>query len=246
MQYPVNYISIPQGYSSKHKGLDLGWYSVIHHHQPIYAVEDGEVIYTKNQGKNSGGLVVHIRHKIGGEYYVSEYGHLKEWCVIVGQKVSRGQQIGKMGATGNVTGEHLHAGLCKGMKITYTSADQWVNPMDYFEVYPNQVVNDKAKKEYGNKIKYYTGDLTPGVYNTLYNMNIRKSPNGARTKVKECTDAMKKALVSKAPNDYAVIKKGTNITILEVVDKSKTSWGRNYSGYVCLEDINTQYCKKVK
>ena len=59
------------------------------------------------------------------------------------------------------------------------------------------------------------------------------------------TDAMKDALTRKKPNDYAVIKKGTNITILEVVEKDGAYWGKNYSGYVCLNDGSTTYCKKV-
>ena len=62
MQYPDNYISIPQGFSSKHKGVDFGWYSVLHHHQPILSVWEGEVIYSKRQ--SSGGNVIHIKHKI--------------------------------------------------------------------------------------------------------------------------------------------------------------------------------------
>jgi murein DD-endopeptidase MepM/ murein hydrolase activator NlpD len=242
MQYPVNYISIPgEGYTNKHKAIDFGWYSVLHHNQPIYSVEDGEVIYVKYQ--STGGNVIHIRHKVNGEYYVSEYGHLKDYCVVVGQQVSRGQKIGCMGATGQVSGEHLHGALCKGSKITYTSADKWVNPMGYYEVYPDQTVKKDTAERFGNKIKYYTDDI--GIYRTLYNMNIRKTPNGARVKVKECTDAMKKALTSKKPNDYAVIKKGTNFTVLGIEQKNNAKWGKNYSGYVCLEDSSTKYCKKV-
>lgn len=242
MQYPINYSSIPQGYGNGHKGIDFGWFSVLHHHQPILAVADGEVIYVKYQA--TGGNVVHIRHKINGEYFVSEYGHLLDYTVKVGQLVSRNQKIGRMGATGKVTAEHLHFGLCKGEKITYTSADKWVNPLDYLEVYSYQTVGDKAKKEYGNKIKYHKDEPERGVYKTLYNMNLRKSPNGERVKVKECTTAMKKALTSKNPNDYAIVKKGTNFTVLEVVKKDNSYWGKNYSGYICLKD-SKDYCKKV-
>jgi hypothetical protein len=56
---------------------------------------------------------------------------------------------------------------------------------------------------------------------------------------------MKKALTSKRVSDNAVIKKGTNITILDVVEKDGAYWGKNYSGYVCLNDGSTTYCKKV-
>ena len=244
MQYPINFISIPQGFSKNHKGIDFGWFSLLHHNQPILCVCDGEVIYFKKQ--KTGGNVIHIRHKINGEYYVSEYGHLKDNSITVkvGQKVSRNYQIARMGATGEVTAEHLHFGLCKGKEITYTSADEWVNPLDHLEVYSYQKVCGKALKEYGNKIKYHKEIDTKGIYCTLYNMNIRTAPNGSKVKVKNCTEAMKKVLTSKKPNDYAVIKKGINFTALDIVERSGV-WAKNYSGYICIRDNKREYCKKV-
>jgi murein DD-endopeptidase MepM/ murein hydrolase activator NlpD len=38
----------------------------------------------------------------------TQYGHLSSVGVSVGQQVTPGQQIGLSGATGNVTGAHLH------------------------------------------------------------------------------------------------------------------------------------------
>ncbi|MFC7993053.1 M23 family metallopeptidase [Streptomyces pilosus] len=38
----------------------------------------------------------------------TQYGHLSSIAVSVGQQVAAGQQIGLSGATGNVTGAHLH------------------------------------------------------------------------------------------------------------------------------------------
>lgn len=83
-----------------------------------------------------------------------------------------------------------------------------------------------------------------GIYKTLYNMNIRKIPNGAIVKVKDCTSAMKKVLTSKNPNDNAVIKKGTSFTALDIVEKNGT-WAKNYSGYICIKSGSKTYCKKV-
>ena len=70
---------------------------------PVVASGNGKVIasaYSKYNGK-----YVFIKH---GEKYVTKYLHLSKRLVKKGQKVKQGQLIGKVGATGRVTGAHLH------------------------------------------------------------------------------------------------------------------------------------------
>ena len=180
MQYPVNYIAITRPFiKGSHYGIDFGWFSVLHRGMPIYAVDDGEVVY--NQYQTSGGYVIHIRHNNG---FVSEYGHLKAGSikVKVGSKVQRGEQIANMGETGHCNGMHLHFGLYKGKSINYGTKNNFVDPMKYLELYKGQTLNDKTKKLYGNNIIVHKDDATKYVYNVDdEGLVVRKAPNGVAT-----------------------------------------------------------------
>lgn len=70
----------------------------------IAAAGDGTVILVDYMRYGYGNYV-EIDH---GGGLVTLYGHLQEVYVSMGQGVSRGQIIGKMGATGRSTGIHLH------------------------------------------------------------------------------------------------------------------------------------------
>ncbi|MFD5032168.1 peptidoglycan DD-metalloendopeptidase family protein [Streptomyces sp. NPDC058405] len=69
----------------------------------VKAVGAGTVV-TAGWGGSYGNQVV-IQHSDG---HYSQYGHMSSLSVSAGQTVSEGQQIGLSGATGNVTGPHLH------------------------------------------------------------------------------------------------------------------------------------------
>ncbi len=69
----------------------------------VYASDGGKVIYAATMG--SYGKLVKIEHDNGDITY---YAHLDSISVKVGQRVYKGQTIAKSGATGNVTGPHLH------------------------------------------------------------------------------------------------------------------------------------------
>lgn len=87
---------------------------------PLYATADGVVTHA---GWGSGyGRLVKIQHEFGIE---TRYAHMSKMRVKVGQRVSRGQRIGDMGASGRVTGVHLHYEVRVG--------GQPVNPMIYIK-----------------------------------------------------------------------------------------------------------------
>ncbi len=73
---------------------------------PIHAAAAGVVIVSKTGGWNSGyGNYVVISHPNGTQ---TLYGHTMENLVSVGDVVTQGQEIARIGLTGNTTGPHVH------------------------------------------------------------------------------------------------------------------------------------------
>lgn len=88
------------GGAARHMGIDLAGPTGT----PIYATADGVV---SESGYNNGGYgnLIKLDHGRGVE---TRYGHLSAMLVAAGQRVARGQLIGRMGSTGRSTGSHLH------------------------------------------------------------------------------------------------------------------------------------------
>jgi murein DD-endopeptidase MepM/ murein hydrolase activator NlpD len=70
----------------------------------VYCTGDGKVEEVETSGWGYGKCIV-INHGYG---YKTRYAHLSAFKVKVGQKVKRGDMIGKVGSTGKSTGPHLH------------------------------------------------------------------------------------------------------------------------------------------
>ena len=60
---------------------------------------------------NGGGYQVWISH---GSGLYTTYNHMSAITVGRGQSVARGQQVGRVGMTGNATGPHLHFEVWRG------------------------------------------------------------------------------------------------------------------------------------
>ena len=87
------------GGSDYHAGLDIAGDKG----QPIYATAAGVVTQAGYSG-SYGNLIV-VDHGFGLE---TRYGHLSGFNVQKGAHVKRGEMIGRLGATGRTTGNHLH------------------------------------------------------------------------------------------------------------------------------------------
>ena len=89
-----------RGAAAMHPGIDLSGA----HGSPIYATAEGTVL---RAGWNSGGYgnLVEVDH---GRGITTRYAHMSSILVSPGQRITRGQQLGRMGSTGRSTGTHLH------------------------------------------------------------------------------------------------------------------------------------------
>ena len=221
---------ITQGYKKGvHDGVDLvntnskgdhilGW-EVAH--------SDGVVVGTRNNctGFETGsyGNYVKLRHSNG---YYTLYAHMvyNTVKVKVGDKVKKGQVLGYMGNTGYSFGGHLHFEV-------RTPSDIKIDPTPYLDRdLPSQ---DEFQKGYD--------------YVTLDDMYVRW---GAGTKygiklVKNLTPDGKKNAYYQNPDAYAIYKKGTIYTALDVIRNEYGIWARTPSGYVCMEGISgTKYARR--
>lgn len=117
---PVDNPVITSGYGSRtdpitgasgafHRGLDFGNAMGT----PIKAIQSGKVI-TAGVHSSWGNHVV-ILH---GDGKISLYAHQSQMLVQVGDVVTGGQVIGKIGSTGDSTGPHLHLEIAKSNNLS--------------------------------------------------------------------------------------------------------------------------------
>ena len=110
-----------------HSGIDFSANEGV----SVYASGDGKVVEVETSRWGYGKMIT-IDHGYG---YKTRYAHLKNFAVRRGQKVTRGQVIGRVGRTGKSTGSHLHYEVLKN--------DVQINPMHFFY---NDLTPDQYEK----------------------------------------------------------------------------------------------------
>lgn len=100
----------------------------------ILAMADGVVLLAEEQYFS--GNAVWIDH---GQGVISMYGHLSKFAVKQGDIIKQGQKIGEVGATGRVTGPHLHLGLyIQGVAV---------DAVPFFRTDPLECIGGPTKEE---------------------------------------------------------------------------------------------------
>lgn len=200
--FPVpNSSEITQEYSAEHKAIDIAASSG----SPVYAAEDGAVSYVQiwdgsydTTGMMSYGHMVEIKHADGN---TTLYAHLSEINVQQGEKVVRGQRIGRVGSTGNSTGYHLH--------FEVITSEGKANPTDYLWTMP------------GEWIMGYAADTEAGISPTAVG-NTGKSVIHYYSLAKDTTTTVTGSL-GHLPTK--AIKSGSTEYPAYCLEKEKLIWG---------------------
>lgn len=118
--WPAPGAGISQYFRYGHYGLDINGSTG----DRIVAAASGTVTFA-GWKSNGGGYQVWVAH---GSGLYSTYNHMSSVSVGRGQRVSRGQSLGRMGSTGNSSGSHLHFEVWRG---PVWNGGQRVNPLGY-------------------------------------------------------------------------------------------------------------------
>jgi hypothetical protein len=129
-----------------HLGFDLA----VTEHVPVHAANAGTVVNASWLGIY--GNCVVIDHGMGVQ---TLYGHLMSFDVKVGDKVERGQQIGRSDSTGLAGGDHLH--------FTQLVGGRMVNPVEWWD--PHWIADriDRKLREAGVAPETQSADATKAV-----------------------------------------------------------------------------------
>ena len=192
---------ITQEYSEQHKAWDIAAVTG----SAVVAAEEGTVTYVQiwdgsydTTGMMSYGHMIQIEHPDGN---TTLYAHLSEINVQQGEKVVRGQRIGRVGSTGNATGPHLH--------FEVITSEGKADPADYLWTMP------------GEWIMGYAADTEAGISPTAVG-NTGKSVIHYYSLAKDTTTTVTGSL-GHLPTK--AIKSGSTEYPAYCLEKEKLIWG---------------------
>jgi|GEM_PF-3398462 len=143
----IGYRILDGGSPKYHRGFDIANGKI---GSAVLSIGDGSVVDIKsNPNNNSGyGICLTVRYHSAeiGNFCVI-YAHLNSYdtSLAVGSAVKKGQEIGQIGRTGNITGAHLHWQCFYGVK--YADLFNSFNPFQVLYYVENKAT--AITKEYG-------------------------------------------------------------------------------------------------
>lgn len=109
----------------------------------VYAVESGEVVYSRPSDESPGGFgdLIIIKHNYNDLYwYYSLYAHLDQRLFEDTEKVNKGEQIAISGSSGGDYPPHLHFGILEELDLSNQIENNAIHPL-YILPHTNQPEN---------------------------------------------------------------------------------------------------------
>lgn len=138
---PQNSPISPERFTGYHTGADAE-YEDVTADVPVFSASDGTVVLSRTASGYGGVFMIEIN--LNGSKHTVLYGHIRPSSLPkVGQKVTKGEQIGLLGTgySSETDGErrHLHFAILadnslniKGYVSSKSQLSSWLNPLDYY------------------------------------------------------------------------------------------------------------------
>jgi murein DD-endopeptidase MepM/ murein hydrolase activator NlpD len=165
---------------------------------PIYSIGDGIVVFARDVHLGWGNVVI-VRHAFreDGEvkYIDSLYGHLNAILVNRGQRVARGQEIGKMGTAHGQYDAHLHLEIRKNIEIGMSRSKFQKNLSNYYD--PSQFIASHRHLSGGGA--NFRVAMNTFTHDSAYHFDDSPNFSARKRSTAESSAALKRAVSNTTP-----------------------------------------------
>ncbi len=165
---------------------------------PIYCIGDGIVVFARDVHLGWGNVVIvrHAYRENGGVKHIdSLYGHLNSILVSRGQRVVRGQQIGKMGTAHGQYDAHLHLEIRKNLEIGMSRSKFQKNFSNYYD--PSQFIASHRHLSGGGA--NFRVAMNTFTHDSAYHFDTAPNFSARKRSTSESSAALKRAVSSTTP-----------------------------------------------
>lgn len=182
-KYPSGKEHSGEDWVPENKSIETNW--------NLYSPCNGKVYIAKKQtGQFPGGYGAYGNYVVlqADNGYWILMAHLKKLPVVkAGQTITKGEQVGVAGATGNVTGRHLHIEVSDMRNVDYNSATWYAKFCDH-RVKPSTYIDfDNYDDEGDFDVKKWTNGSTKElVFQTTQECKLQKNHIGSLAPYESC------------------------------------------------------------